>query len=400
MSTDYPHAGPDGPDLTKTTPLNAGAAGSASAPPLEVTWDDLQDPSVVAAAHRMREAQNAPLVRQVGPSPELAPTSWWRSNLASLTLAGLVGGLAGEIATEIVLQPDSTDPWYGHSSTTGNVLLSVVLSLVIGCVIVAWDAIITRDRSKLGRLLAIAAPVLLGAGLIGGFIANAIYRPMAKHVLQQALLNHSDSLDDFENYVRDHLHLPRAIAIGMIGLAIGLALGAVSKSARRTLHGALGGAVGGFLGGFVFDFIATASSTSAVLPRIVAITLTGTVIGAAIGLVEQVAREHWLEIVSGGMSGKQFILYTAETTVGSSPAAQVTLVRDPHIAPFHAGLGRRGGVLVIRPLDYNAPVLVNRAQISGEHTLVDGEVVQLGTTLLRYRAKAGNTQVPSGPIIG
>lgn len=399
MSTEHPDAAPD---LTKTSPLNTGSgqAPGAGAPPLEVTWADLQDPSVQAAAHRMREVQNAPLVRQVGPSPELAPTSWWRTNLGSLTLAGLVGGLCGEIALEIILQPDSTDPWYGHSSTTGNVLVSILLSMVIGGVIVAWDAIVTRDRSKLGRLLAIAAPVLLAAGLIGGFISNAIYQPMAKHILNQALLNHSDSLNDFESYVRGHLHLPRAIAIGMIGLSIGLALGAVSKSARRTLNGALGGAIGGFAGGFIFDFIATASSSSAVLPRIVAITLTGTVIGAAIGLVEQVSREHWLEIVSGGMSGKQFILYTADTTVGSSPAAQVTLVRDPHIAPFHAGLSRRGGGLMIRPLDYNAPVLVNRAQIGAEHSLADGEVVQLGTTLLRYRAKSGSTHVPSGPIIG
>lgn len=379
------------PDLTKDS------AGSAAHRHLEVTWGDLQDPRVIEQAERMRQAQNVPLVRQVGPAPPPSATAWWRGNLATLTLAGLVGGLAGEIVTEVLLRPDSEGShWYGDSAKSGNVTLSVVLSLVIGMVIASWEGIQSRSRAKVGHQLAIAGPLLLVGGLIGGFISDAIYEPMARSVFRKALEQDTDAA--FTAYVRDHLHLPRAIAIGIVGLMCGLALGAASRSVRRALNGALGGAVGGFVGGFLFDYISTSSSSSGVLPRIIAITLTGTVIGAAIGLVEHVAREHWLEIISGGMSGKQFILYGQETIVGSAPAAQIMLVRDPAIAPFHAGLAQRPQGLAIRGLDPRAQLLVNGAPVT-DTVLADGAVIQIGSTLLRYRCKSASAG-PVGPILG
>jgi hypothetical protein len=172
---------PTRPDLMKD-PHSAGHGRGGT--PLNVTWNDLQDPRVLAQADRMRDAQQQPAVRQVGPPPALAPSVWWRGNLASLTLAGLVGGLLGELVTEILLQPDSATHWYGTSATTGNVLFSVVLSLVIGAVIAGWDGITTKDRVKVGQQLKVAAPLLLGVGLVGGFISSSIYQSMAKSVAE------------------------------------------------------------------------------------------------------------------------------------------------------------------------------------------------------------------------
>lgn len=399
MSADYPPGpagtGPTRPDFSKGSPSGVTSGSGRGGKPLEVTWNDLQDPSVLAQAQRMHEAQNQPPIRQVGPPPPLAPTVWWRGNLASLTLAGLAGGLVAAVVDEILLQPDSVTHWYGTSSKTANVLFTLIVALVIGCVIAAWDGIMTKDRSKIGQQLKVAAPLLLVIGLVGGFIMDAIYEPMSRHVQETAYARYEYLSSGYFDYVRGHLHLPRAIGFGIAGLCCGVALGASSRSGRRALHGALGGFVGGFVGGFLFDFIGSSSGTPA---RFVAIGLTGTAIGAAIGAVEHVAREHWLEIVSGGMAGKQFILYTTETTVGSSPAAQITLVRDPYIAPFHAGLARRGDGLAIRSLDPNAPVLVNQVPVI-DQVLADGQVIQLGSTMLRYRAKTA-TNMPTGPILG
>ena len=59
---------------------------------------------------------------------------------------------------------------------------------------------------------------------------------------------------------------------------------------------------------------ASASTTSA---RITGIAITGLAIGLGIGLVEVARRQHWLEIMTGGMAGKQFILYSSRTTIGA-----------------------------------------------------------------------------------
>src|SRR5207248_11537129 len=108
--------------------------------------------------------------------------------------------------------------------------------------------------------------------------------------------------------------------------------------------------------------------------------------GIAMGIAEQVRNEHWLDVVSGGMAGKQFILDHDATPIGSGPNCNITLVKDASISAHHVTLRRIGDALVAEAM-VPATVTVNGVP-SFQHTLRDGDVVQIGSTVVRYCQKA------------
>lgn len=372
---------------------------------INISWDDLSAPEVTQRVTEMQQAQAMPLTRSVGLPPAAQPTgplSWLRGSAGALTLAGLVGAFVTWGLVELVVRPDSEDNWYGDGVTTGNVMLAVAFAVGLGLTITAWEGIEARSWVKARNAMLRAVPFLVGGGLVGGFLTSKVYESMAEDINEEAMAramaradNEAEAFEIYINYIQDHLHLPRGLAIGMVGLTVGVALGAVSRSSKRAVNGAVGGFVGGFLGGFVFDYIDIGDGS---VSRLVATVLTGVVVGLAMGLVETARREHWLEIVSGGMAGKQFILYGTSTSLGSSPTCDVTLIKDPHVAPQQAELVLQGDVLTARSTDPAHPLTVN-GQPVGQHSLSDNDLLQLGSTVLRYRARSA--AVPAaGPIHG
>ena len=340
-----------------------------------------------ASAFSQQQAAQKP-VRPVG-VPPAETGKWWRGQLGSMVLAGLAGGALAWIVTEILLQPDSeSGHWYGNSGLASNLAFGLTMTLIIGLVIVLWDAMTLRSVDKAKQVLPLALPILIGAGLLGSYLADKVYEPASKHAVEKYL--QTGDISDLQNA----LYMPRAIAIGIIGLSCGAALGAASRSPKRALYGGIGGVIGGFLGGLLFNWM-TGSASSGVVPRLIAIVIVGTLIGLGVGLVEQVTREHWLEVVSGGMAGKQFILYNPITLIGSSPTCQITLVRDPYLSEVHCRLERHGDDLLIEAA---GPVMVDGQQAS-KTVLHDGATVQVGTTLLRY-GKRSASSIPTGPIQG
>lgn len=385
-------------------PPGAPLPTSPSVPPpglppsgrIEIAEADLYTPAVEERANRMREAVTPKLVREVG-DPVL-PSSKWGS-VGPLVAAGSIGGFLGWGASELIVQTYrseqafiecfenltfsnpacSYEPWYGTSPTIHSIMFVGTFALVLGAVIAGWDGIAARSSAKFWSLVLRALPLLGVAGVVGGWFAQEIF---------QSLVADATSASDY--------HLPRAMAWAVFGVGVGAALGASSRSANRALNGALGGAIGGFIGGFIFDFIDLSSSTG-VPNRVVGLSITGIAIGLAIGLVEAARRDHWLEIVSGGMAGKQFILYNDTTAVGSGHTCDVTLIKDPGISAEHARLTRRGDGLVISGAYVGAPIMVNGTEVA-EAPLNEGDLIQLGSTVLRYRSK--DVMVPTGPVPG
>lgn len=352
-------------------------------PALRITADELTGSEIDDRVRRMQEATAPALIQQVGTADQSKGNSF--GMVGAMSLAGLVGGLLGWAAVELVTQQwrfeqEFARPWYGFNPTVGNMLFLGVFGVVLGVVISGWDAIATRSPAKFWTMVGRAAPLLLAAAVIGGWITTKVYVALLEGII-----------DDFQ-VDPSEMHLPRGIAWAMFGAAIGAAIGGASRSMRRTVNGAIGGAIGGFVGGFVFDFI-TISETNGIPNRIIGLTITGTIIGASIALVELARREHWIEIVSGGMAGKQFILHRDESTIGSAPTCDVTLIKDPALLPTHAVLRRTGDTLSVRAMDPAAAVQVNGAPVV-EQALNDGDLVQLGSTVLRYRAKQGS--MPTG----
>lgn len=358
---------------------------------MTLTHDDLNSVETVAYAQEMKQAQSAPLIRPVG-EVELAQAAWYRGGIVQMGIAGLLGGVLAWLLTELTtaMMPDDV------STFVSNMTFTVVIGFAIGLVMASWDGIMARSPQKVLKSLKTAVPVMLGTTVAFGLLANWIYTSWIG-AISEDLYRKAIAFDWTETQIVNAFgsaaHLPRGVAWAIIGLAVGLGLGLASRQRQRVINGAIGGVLGGFIGGFMFDFF-----PGEVSARAFGIAVTGLVIGLAIGLVEVARRQHWLEIVSGGMAGKQFILYSQLTTVGSGPLNDVTLIKDPAIAETHAYLEQASGGLTIKSADPMHPTLINGVPVS-EQELADGNMVQLGSTMLRYRDKAADEAV-SGPIVG
>lgn len=392
-TTDAPTAQmptPDSPTAQRSA-AQTSTAGAAT-DRIVVGSEELRSDTVEQRVRQMRAATAPQMVRTVGEAPSKIRT---RSVALVMLLAGIVGGLLGWGASELISQQywveqsltpanladcDATteqefmddclfQPWYGYGPVAASIAFITPFAVVLGLILIGWEGIQTRSGAKFWRTAGRALPILIGAGALGAWLASEVFMSMTDDVR---------SIDD--------LHLPRAVAWAIAACAIGVAIGAASRSGQRTVNGAIGGAVGGFVGGFVFDYIEL-SDTNGLPNRVIGLTLTGAFVGLAIGLVEHARREHWLEIVSGGMAGKQFILYRDVTTIGSAASCDITLIKDPAIGAQHATLQTGGGNAELRTFSPSLTVQVNGTATAQER-LGEGDLIQIGTTVLRYRTKA------------
>jgi Inner membrane component of T3SS, cytoplasmic domain len=371
-------------------PDNQSPPHAASVPPsdkIEITSDDLASAQVEERVSELQAAAVPQTFRAVGvptPGSVSGRGSWWRSSIFTLGLAGLVGGLFGAILTEVITQPDANTHWYGENSEVGTVLFISIFAIGFGIVFSAWSGIETRSAEKFGRELLRAIPTVLGGAVVGGFLAQAVYTPLYRHVVENSFANSSNpqqALDEISN----GLHMPRGLAFAIAGAAIGLGVGAARRAWRPVINGGIGGAVGGFLGGFLFDYIGRAIENGTI-SRIIAFSVMGLMIGLATGLVEMATKQHWIEIVSGGMAGKQFILFEPRVVVGTAPSCNITLIKDPTMAPQHLLLESRGKTLQASALESSFPILINGTPAVHQN-LSDSDLIQIGSTILRYRSK-------------
>jgi hypothetical protein len=278
-----------------------------------------------------------------------------------------------------------------ENTTVGNVTFTFLLAFGIGLVVSIADPLFSKNTSKLATSAAIAIPAAIVFGLIIGLIASAYYSAALDRVYQRAnelafALNWSDA--QYYDYISSQYHLPRGIAWALVGIAAGLTVGLASRSWKRLGLAVAGGAVGGFIGGFVFDFI-----TGEALAQIAGIVILGGLIGGSVALLEQAAKSRWIEIAAGGMAGKQFILYQSEITVGSAPNADITLIKDPGIAPIAARVVSRGSQTTIEALNQNCPVYLNGRLMTREN-LSDQDIISIGSTEIRFREKSSQGAAP------
>lgn len=368
---------------------------------LVITSEELHTSDIDGRVQQMRAATAPQIVRAVGDAPSQVRT---RSVALVMLLAGLVGGLLGWGASELIseqwrveqsltvdnltdcnpttqeeFQDCLYEPWYGLGPVASSIAFLTPFAVALGVLLIGWEGIQTRSGAKLWRTAGRALPILVAASALGAWLASEVFSSM---------------IDDIRSV--DDIHLPRAIAWAIASCAIGFAIGAASRSGQRILNGAIGGAVGGFVGGFAFDYIKL-SDTNGVPNRAVGMTITGACVGLAIGLVEHARREHWLEIVSGGMAGKQFILYRDVTAIGSSPTCDITLIKDPGIGAQHATLQTSGGNAELRSFSPTLTVQVNGTPAT-HHRLSEGDLLQMGATILRYRTKAEATPTLAAPL--
>ena len=107
------------------------------------------------------------------------------------------------------------------------------------------------------------------------------------------------------------------------------------------------------------------------------------------------ARTQWIDIIAGGMAGKQFILYKQEIIIGSSPQADITLIKDSAIAPRHARIFNQGGRTVLESLNPGMPCTVD-GTADMRFYLQDMNTITLGSTSIRFRERKNQKQVQAG----
>lgn len=299
----------------------------------------------------------------------------------NMILAGAIGGFLGWVFA---------NP-YIHDVTPGTVPEARPLALVLGamglffgCVggmvgmmLAAVDGVQTRSWEKASR----AAAIGLGVGALGGFIGGAIGQIM------YGLLGGSNAGPLTIQQV-----IARSIGWGLVGLFVGLAQGVVTRSQRRMWNGAIGGLLGGLAGGMLFDPLAkvvvqayrlTGGTVGGSLSRLVGLVVIGMACGAAIGVIQQAAKEAWLRVIEGPLKGKQFILYRSPTVIGSSPKCDIPLVRDPAVAPEHAAISEQGGRYVLTDLGSPGGTRVNGQPVRAR-SLRNGDRLTVGQTTLAY----------------
>jgi len=318
--------------------------------------------------------------REVGKKPALGGLVG--SVVLQMAIAGLIGGFLAWALMEPFITDEAT-PAELAAVLVEMAGFGAVLGGMIGLALGSLEGIVTGvwEKAMIGGGLGLL--IGGGGGAVGGVVGQLAYGVFSGggHVLGFGAIILQIAA--------------RAFAWSLVGLFIGLGQGTMMRAPRKIINGLIGGALGGFFGGLLFDPISLifggilASLTGAVsgwLSRMVGMSVLGLCTGAAIGMVEEVRKEDWLTIVAGSLKGKQFIIYRSPTVIGSSPKADICLVKDPHVAAEHARIERAQGRCVLVDLGTGRTAVNN--QLIARRQLRDGDYVAVGETVLRYETRA------------
>ncbi len=341
-----------------------------------ISVEETQGIQISSVVEQIETAKQVPLVREIGDAGSGSGFSFLPALI--LTGAGAIGGLLVWVAWNILPTPDD--------SSTANIQTSVSIAMVLAVVLVLADGLQSRSASKLGKALLIAGPAALVGSFIFGYVASELYTTGVDQIWDRLVSQGFDPNYNWDAFITEFTsqnHLNRGIAWMFIGVATGIAVGASTLAAKRILITGLGGLVGAFIGGFVFDFFVGEDQA-----QIVGLAVTGAIIGLSMGALEQAAKSSWLQITQGGMAGKQFIVYKNDITLGSSPAADVTLIKDPAIPGVAARITKRGAVTTIESTDIQRPVIVDGLAVLQRVPIRHGSLIQLGSTSVVYNERS------------
>ncbi|MUH52066.1 MAG: hypothetical protein F2789_12740 [Actinobacteria bacterium] len=313
------------------------------------------------------------------------------NRLGVMTIAGLIGGVIGFALSHI--------PGDGKDSTslselrhhTGLWFMFIVVG--IGAGLIAGNSYLD-GKPPSGESLLVAVPALLVGGYVSGYLAQMIFTSMLDDAALQSCADSNSSW--CVAYA-----IPRAVAWLVAGGLGGLAVGASFRSRKRIQNGVLGGLAGGLIGGALFDVVPVIiGRDSEAASQVIGICLISTLMGLLISMIDTARTAMWLEVISGEMRGRQFLIMEQTTTVGSARTANVTLVSDRQIKEVHVTITQASGRASFT-CAMQAPVLLNGFESHGAN-LSNGDVLRIGNTDLRagFRQATGTASYPPPPPNG
>ncbi|QQO10263.1 FHA domain-containing protein [Breznakiella homolactica] len=282
-----------------------------------------------------------------------------------LCLLGLSGALCAWASLEIML--------FWGDSAGGYFLLSLIEGIIIGLffgfVFGSADGILLSDKRR-----------ALEGGLSGlciGALAGA-----AVTVLVQGLLTALFNMELFSRKTEASLVLPLIRAAGwcILGAAIGSIDGLRSRSPRRAGIGISGGALGGLLGGLLLE-LAGRFLSNGFAARGIGILVMGTCIGLFYSIFEAQRSFGILKVLTGTIRGKEYLLASAKTILGSSRRSAMDLRGYKGIEDEHLLLrAEKNGVLAE---SLRGKVTINEKPAE-KKTLRYEDVIELGSLKLLF----------------
>jgi hypothetical protein len=277
-----------------------------------------------------------------------------------------------------------------QASFLSGVLGFAIVGACVAALVAAADGVMSRNLRR-GLLSGVCGVGIAGVGGVVGVLPGAVVLGLTMTLVTLAADGPwtSDSVTGWPLLI---LSVGRSLTWGILGLTMGLGQGAAARSKKLAINGLLGGMLGGLLGGAFFDpicrvFADTAVGGQAIMSRAIGFPIIGLSVGFMIGLVEHLAKDAWLLMRAGPLTGKQFVLYKNPTAIGSSPKCEVYLFKDPDVEPRHALIHQSGGRCELQDLKTPAGTYVNGQRV-GRHILRDGDQIVIGQTVLEYSERA------------
>lgn len=302
--------------------------------------------------------------------------------LLRLAVAGALAGLfiyvifnpayvrEEQIGRDFIFGPDMAD---GIVSALIRVFLRTLVlngafSVMLGGLLVLADEYNSAPKRVAIRMGMVTASGAV-AGAIAGVLAQFLYMMINLFTLGLGQI------------------VARGIGWAVMGAGAGVCVGWVLGGLKRAKMSTTGGFIGGLAGGLVFDLIGIVSQTgSGSASRFVGFILIGLLTGAAVALVEDIAKQSWVTILSGPKEGRSFILTRPITTIGRDEMADIALFADPSVAKDHARLLLQGPDVMVQSAS-NTTVTVNGAQTQYAQ-LQPWDVIGVGRWSLRFHQKA------------
>lgn len=254
---------------------------------------------------------------------------------------------------------------------THAMVMFATLSLLISAALVIVEEISTLSPKRI--LTRLSAGLLVGGfcGALGGAAGQLLFALMLGAGGRNVVV----------------LICARTLGWGLVGAGIGLAGGVPSLSWRKSLQGTIGGLIGGWAGGFAFDVVSLPFHSGTVSRMLGAIAI-GLCVGAAVMLIEEVAKVAWVTVVVGRNEGKQYIITKPVTRIGRDELSDIPLYGDTSVAKHHA---------TIQTSDWRTFTFCDAGGTSGswingqyaqQQPLRDGDVIQVSRFQLIFGCRA------------
>jgi len=265
--------------------------------------------------------------------------------------------------------------------------LGLLIALFLGIVDAMWVFSLRQVGHIFPRVLAC---VLVGSvgGLLGGVAGQWLY---------------------------DRKNLPVFLILGwmLTGFMVGVSLGTfdflrgwvraenLQGAGRKLLRGVLGGTIGGLLGGFLYWELRGAwdkvfpDKGDLWSPSATGFVALGLCMGLMIGVAQVVLKQAWLRVEAGFRKGREIPLNKAVLTIGRAESCDIGLFGDPGVDRLHARIQQQKDRYLIADAGSSTGTFVNDVPVGEPTPLRSGDLIRLGSSVLRFRERVKRKTVTS-----